>query len=88
MSDVLTKEFWIDARERLIRTFVQVFLVTLPLQTVSDSLFAGDWQALKVLGLQALTAAAGASLSLLWSLIVAKKPGTVSPASGASLPAA
>jgi hypothetical protein len=81
--NVLTKAFWVDAKDRLFRTFVQVLVATLPIQTVSGQIFAGDWEALKALGLQALTAAGAASLSLLWSLIVAKKPGTISPASGA-----
>jgi hypothetical protein len=84
--DVLSKVFWLDARERLIRTFVQVLVVTLPFQTVSDALFAGDWRALQTLGMQALLAAAAAALSLLWSLISAKKPNTISPASNVVVP--
>lgn len=82
---ILTKAFWVDARERVIRTFVQVLVVTMPAQTVASDLFSGNWQNLQVLGTQALTAAAAASLSLLWSLLAAKKPNTISPASSVSI---
>ena len=85
-NDLLTKTFWLDARERVTRTFLQVLVATLPAQTVATDLFAGNWENLKVLGVQALTAAAAAGLSLLWSLVAAKKPGTISPASSVVVP--
>lgn len=85
-QDLLSKVFWLDAKERLIRTFFQVLITTLPAQTVATTLFSGDWAQLKVLAWQALTAAGAACLSLLWSLIKAKKPGTISPASGVVVP--
>ena len=83
---VLTKVFWLDALERAKRTFIQVLIVTLPFQSFSDALFAGDWQALKTLFLQTLLAGAAAALSVVWSLISAKKPNTISPASGVVVP--
>jgi hypothetical protein len=86
MKDFLTKEFWLDAKERVIRTFVQVLIATLPVQTVATALFEGDLENLKTLGLQALTAALAASLSLLWSLLAASKPNTLSPASSVVVP--
>lgn len=87
MKDFLTKEFWLDAKERLTRTFVQVLVATLPAQTVADTLINGDLQNLKVLGYQALAASAAASISLLWSLLAASKPNTISPASSVVVPA-
>jgi hypothetical protein len=80
-NDVLTKAFWQDARERCIRTFLQVLVATLPAQTVVEEVVSGDLQRIKMLSFQALIAAAAAGLSLLWSLIAAKKPNTISPAS-------
>jgi hypothetical protein len=82
---MLTKAFWVDARERVIRTFVQVLVATMPAQTVASDLFSGNWDNLQVLGTQALTAAGAAAISLLWSLLAAKKPNTISPASSVSI---
>jgi hypothetical protein len=82
----LTKEFWQDAKERAIRTFFQTLLATLPIQVAADKVIAGDWQNLKVLGYQALTAAVAAALSVLMSTYFAKKPNTISPASNVPIP--
>lgn len=84
-DDFLTKLFWLDARERLIRTFVQVLVATLPAQVVADSITKADWANARILLAQAVTAALAASVSLLWSLIAARKPNTLSPASNVTV---
>jgi hypothetical protein len=78
---MLTKTFWLDAFERASRTFIQTFFATLPAQAVADNLASGEYSNLKVLGLQAIAAAIGSALSLLTSMFVVSKSGTISPAS-------
>jgi hypothetical protein len=84
-KSILTREFWADARERLLWTFAQTFIATIPLNVVASAA-SGDVDQVKAIGIQAATAALAASFSLLKSLVFASKPNTVSPASSAPVP--